>query len=299
MHAAPNPEQLAIIESYKRQAPADGPFHRQEDLHLFLDTPPELYTPGPLVVARLCSLEHVATISGPFAVGKNAAKEAAVSQSVSRHPRHGVSIIHPVLNGTTRLPEFRDGQVEKHGREYDFAFTKSKNMRLSHLLRRGLLVQYAQPRGDRDHVYFTQLDSFPESGIALMDTVPDTLRDLNRILAHCGKTAIGIYRTVDTFDDWMSRIKGRGDIIDQHGDVIDNENYEKRMNEAVTSITKAMDVRHELGVKFFAAGERSEAGEAVVDILTGHHTKKMQKRGEKGAQKMLKGLAEHGFKSKD
>ena len=71
------------------------------------------------------------------------------------------------------------------------------------------------------------------------------------------------------------------------------------MNEAVTSITKAMDVRRELDVKFFAAEERAEAGEAVVDILTGHHTKKMQKRGEKGAQKMLKGLAEHGFKSKD
>ncbi|MEI7632036.1 MAG: hypothetical protein WCJ60_01790 [bacterium] len=297
MRSIPNESEKSALEYNQSLAPVNGAFHDQSDLQLFKDNPREQYLPASVVVDRLCSLDAVATISGPFGVGKNGAKIEAEAQSLLRRPRHNVSVIHSVLNGTTRLPEFRDGRVEENGLDYDFAFDYESNKRLASLLKEGQLVQYAQPRGG--HVYFTELDSFPTSGIALMDTVPATLRDLNRILLHANKKAIGIYRTVDTFEDWMLRINGRGDIFNKNGDVIDPENYNARMTEAQKSIVEALDLRKELDIHFFAAEERPEAGKAVIDILTNHHTEDMQKRALRGAALMLKGLAIKGFKSKN
>ena len=75
------------------------------------------------------------------------------------------------------------------------------------------------------------------------------------------------------------------------------ENYNKRMREARSSLEEAMDLRAELGIKFFAAEERPEAGKAVIDILTGYHTEEAQKRGELGAIAMIRGLEDAGFKA--
>jgi guanylate kinase len=295
MHS-PNEYERNILDYNRSQAPQNGAaFHEQEDLQAFLETPPELYTPGVLVVERLCQLEVVATISGAFGVGKNGAKSKAVELAELPHPPRNVRPIHPVLNGTTRLPEYRDGHVEEDGIDYNFAFTYAKNRELAQKLREGKLVQYAQPRGD--HVYFTDIDDFPERDIALMDTVPQTLFDLNRILDHAGKRAVGIYRTEDTFESWMARVQGRGDILNQYGQPIDMENYRKRMKEAAKSISEALQLRKELDICFFATESKVEAGKAVIDILTGNHSKEMQRKAEAGAAAMLRGLASAGFRA--
>lgn len=295
MHT-PNDFERSILGYNQSLAPQNGAaFHEEEDLRAFLETPPELYVPGVLVVEKLCQLEVVATISGAVGVGKNGAKSKAVELAELPHPPRNVSPIHPVLNGTTRLPEYRDGHVEEDGIDYNFAFTYTKNRKLARKLREGTLVQYAQPRGD--HVYFTDIDDFPSQDIALMDTVPQTLFDLNRILEQGGKRAVGIYRTEDTYESWMARVQGRGDILNKYGEPIDVENYRKRMKEAAKSLSEAMQLRKELGICFFATESKVEAGKAVIDILTGHHSQEMQSKAEAGAAAMLKGLAAAGFRA--
>ncbi len=295
MHT-PNDFERSILGYNQSLAPQNGAaFHEEEDLRAFLETPPELYVPGMLVVEKLCKLEVVATISGAVGVGKNGAKSKAVELAELPHPPRNVSPIHPVLNGTTRLPEYRDGHVEEDGIDYNFAFTYTKNRKLARKLREGTLVQYAQPRGD--HVYFTDIDDFPSQDIALMDTVPQTLFDLNRILEQGGKRAVGIYRTEDTYESWMARVQGRGDILNKYGEPIDVENYRKRMKEAAKSLSEAMQLRKELGICFFATESKVEAGKAVIDILTGHHSQEMQSKAEAGAAAMLKGLAAAGFRA--
>ena len=104
MRAQPNRYEQELLDGFRLVAPPNGAaFHEPEDLQLFLENPHELYMPGPLVVSNLCNLDAVATLSGPFGVGKNGAKEAAVAQAELPHPRHNIPPIHSVLNGTTRL----------------------------------------------------------------------------------------------------------------------------------------------------------------------------------------------------
>ena len=163
---------------------------------------------------------------------------------------------------------------------------------LKQKLQNGELVQWAQPRGD--HVYFSWIGSFPTKGVALMDTVPATLDDLNRVLALGGsqERALGLYRTVRTFDEWWDRIVGRGDIIGPHGKIIDPDNYFKRMNEAMRSLVEAMDNRERL--IFFEAEERPDAGKKVLDILQkGYdYPAELQRSAIDGAYSMIKGLEE-------
>ncbi len=296
MRGSPNAFEQSVLDYNRTLAPANGAaFHLPEDAQLFCETDRETYLPNESAIDQLSNLDAVVTLAGAFCAGKNGAKESAVMFSTRAKPWHGVPIIHPVINDTTRLPEFRDGRVEEDGVDYNFAFTLFHNHQAAQLLREGRIVQFARPRGD--HVYFSVIDNFPTSGVALMDTVPATLHDLNRILAIRGKQAIGAYRTVDTYEDWMLRIDGRGDIFDQYGKPIDHENFNKRMREAHTSLVMALELRHELDIKFFAAEEKPEAGKAVIDIIKGQHSAEMQSRGINGAYLMLKGLLEVGFKS--
>lgn len=291
----PNEFERSILTHNLSLAPVNGTaFHEAEDLDAFLAMPPQQYVPDSYVVDRLSALDAVATISGPFGVGKNAAKTEAIVQSSMPHPRGHIPQIHLVLNGTTRLPEFRDERVEEDGVDYNFAFPYPKNRKLAQQLREGALVQYAQPRGD--HVYFTTVDDFPTSGIALMDTVPSTVLDLNRILERGqARPAVAIYRTDTSMEHWLDKITGRGDILGPDGQPVDCDNYQKRMAEAASSLTEAMDRRDELNIKFFAAERRPDAGKAVIDILTGIHSPEAQARAIEGARVMLRGLAELGF----
>ncbi len=294
MRATPNQFEQAILNFNQSLAPADGnAFHEADDLELFRHTRREEYLPNNEVVVRICGLFAVGILSGAFGVGKNGAKQEAVAMSAYPRPWDNVPQIHPVINKTTRLPEFRDGRVEEDGVDYFFAYRYAENRAVAQALREKRIVQFAQPRGD--HVYFTDLECFPIDGIALMDAVPDTVRDMNRILAMGDKQAIAMHRTVDTFEEWMVRIAGRGDIFDHRGEVIDPENYRKRMQEGANSLTMAMDTREELDTRFFAAEERPEAGKAVIDILMDRHPEAMQQRALKGAYLMLQGLAELGF----
>lgn len=298
MRAFPNEFDQAIIESQRELAPPNGaPFHRQEDFQVFLDTSPEEYEPGREVVNRFCiDLDGVLIVAGPSGIGKNGAINEAIAMSSHPKPRHGVSRMYPVDNFTTRCVEFRDGRVEEDMVEYDFCYELMKNMRLAQAMREKKVVQYRQPRGT--HVYGTTIDSFPTSGIAIMDAVPATMRDINRIydLGGSEKRVIGAYRT-DKFDVWMARWLGRGDIIDSQGNYYDLHNFNLRRQEAAESVTEVMDLRHELEICLFSAEERPEAGKAIIDIAVRRHSKEMQKVAEENAMDMLRGLEEAGFKA--
>ena len=296
MRATPNEFEAQVLAFNRSFAPTDGSaFHMEEDRLLFESTDPRTYLPNEEVIDQLDGLDAVLSLMGPYCSGKNGAKESAVMLSVKAKPWHEVPVIHPVTNDTTRLTEFRDGRVEEDGVDYNFAFEFFKNRRAAQLLREGRIVQFAQPRGD--HVYFSLIDNFPTSGVALMDTIPATLFDLNRALGLRGKSAIGAYRSVDTFEGWMDRIAGRGDIFDSSRRPLNLENYTKRMKEAALSLAMALDLRRELDIKFFAAEERPEAGKAVVDIVKRQHSEEMQQRGLRGAYNMVKGLEDAGFKA--
>jgi hypothetical protein len=291
------PEQFhrELLDYHRSLAPTNGTaFHVLEDLELFRSTDPRTYLPNQDVIDQLCGLYAVAILSGPAGAGKDGAKKEAVSISASSDPWDNVPLIHPVINWTTRLPEFRDRRVEQHKIDYLFAHDFENNRAAAQALREGRIVQFAQPRGD--HVYFTDAHCFPSSGVALMDAVPDTVRDMNRILGNVGKSAIAMYRTVDSFAAWMARLNVRGDVFGPDGEPIDMDNYRKRMKEAAESLTKAMDSRTELDIRFFEAEELPEAGKAVIDIIMDRHSEDMQQRGIKGAELMLAGLAEKGFK---
>ncbi|MCA9345948.1 hypothetical protein KC960_00480 [Candidatus Saccharibacteria bacterium] len=293
-HRIPSSEELAIIEGYKLLAPPEHfGLHEEADRELFRLNPSHLYVPSIEVSEKLGNIT-IATVGGAFGVGKGAAVTEAIKLSAQTPPYKGVGPIHPVVSGTTRIPQFRDGAIEEEGKHYYFAYELEQNRRLADSLRNGTLVQYAQPRGDGD-IYFTEISHYPDDGIALLDAVPSAIVDLNRVLKPVGKTAIGIYRTA-FFDQWMRQIRTRGDVIRLNGKIVDNDNYTKRMKEARTSIIQAMDLRKELDIKFFEAQTREGAGEAVIDILVGEHSEDKQKRAEKAAHSMLKGLEKRGFK---
>ena len=124
-----------------------------------------------------------------------------------------------------------------------------------------------------------------------------TLNDLDRVLAPSGNEAIGLYRTVENFEEWMYRMSLRGDIINRDGTIIDADNYHERMQEAINSLVEAMDIRSRL--KFFEAEQRREAGKTVLEIVKdpAAYTDAKQKKAVRGGYLMIKGLEDRGFKA--
>lgn len=284
------------IEAYHQLAPDNGTaFHDPAHLELFSSCPPWMYEPNDAVRARFNKLQAVVSIMGAFTVGKNAAKSEAVA--IASHEEYAQIFpggVHEVLSGTTRLPEIRDKELEDHT-NYLFCFEKHMNKMLVDWFLNGDLVQWTQPRGD--HVYFSTIASYPTEGVALLDTVPATLYDLQRVMAPTGKQPLGLYRTVATFEDWWARLMERQDVIDKHGNIIDKDNYNKRMKEAVISLTEANDMGDL--VKFFEAPTRRKAGKKVLEIVANPdaYTREKQSIARRGAFLMLKGLEERGFKA--
>ncbi len=171
------------------------------------------YQPAPEVTAHTRRVD-LTTVTGPAGVGKNTVMTGT-----------GLPI---VVSETTRDPRENDGVMEQHGVEYYF---RGGELEVVHAdIATGQYVQWAP--GPNDNIYGSRNEAYPAEGPALIDVVARAVPDIRKL----GKnfhTVESAYVVAESFDAWMQRFKGRGEIKP--------EDFHSRLEEAHSSLEFGLD----------------------------------------------------------
>lgn len=267
-----------ILEMHYAAAPPNGaPFHNPDDLDFFRATNPDEYRANDEVREALSRIEVIAALFGVAGSGKDTAKMEAMTMASRPRYRDSIPDISLVTAGTTRSPQFRNGRVEEDGIDYDFYHAFDLNVLLRGMLERREFVQFAIPRPEDGHVYFTEAKNYPDEGIALLDTVPSSFFHIANLMEGTSTRVTAIYRAFPSMEILMDQMMSRGDLLKPDGTPVDPKNFQARMQEGANSTAYALEMGDQFSV--FVAEEKPEAGKAVLEILMGRHSADMQKRG--------------------
>lgn len=133
-----------------------------------------------------------------------------------------------VLSVTTREPRENDGKMEQHGVEYLFCGDELNAVHED--IVKGRYVQWAL--GPNGNIYGSNNDAYPAEGPALIDVVAQAvpkMRELRKYL----RSVESAYVVAGSFQDWIDRLDGRGQL--------DPKDRHSRLEEAYNSLHFGMD----------------------------------------------------------